>query len=192
MSESGSPPPLDQYPGYFPAAKPPFWTRLKAGVTAGLVGLVVGLAWSAGGEDSATPPAASGITEADVQARVDAAVGNVRDELEGDLAAQKKSAATDLAEARRQATTDLRLVKKQARASQRQAVSKAVASAEAKAAQTAPAAQPFAGTTSPETDPRFNYCYEANAAGYGNYVRGQDPEYAWYDDADNDGVVCEF
>jgi micrococcal nuclease len=42
------------------------------------------------------------------------------------------------------------------------------------------------------TDPRFSYCYEANDAGYGNYVRGVDPEYDWYDDADRDGRVCEF
>ncbi|TIC82263.1 DUF1524 domain-containing protein [Nocardioides sp. GY 10113] len=43
-----------------------------------------------------------------------------------------------------------------------------------------------------QTDPRFSYCYEANDAGYGNYVRGRDPEYDWYDDRDGDGVVCEF
>lgn len=40
-------------------------------------------------------------------------------------------------------------------------------------------------------DPRFSYCYEANDAGYGPYYRGMDPEYDWYDDRDNDGVVCE-
>lgn len=42
------------------------------------------------------------------------------------------------------------------------------------------------------TDPRFSFCYEANDAGYGNYVSGRDPEYDWYDDADSDGRVCEF
>jgi hypothetical protein len=40
-------------------------------------------------------------------------------------------------------------------------------------------------------DPRFDYCYQTNAAGYGPYVRGRDPEYSWYTDADHDGVVCE-
>ena len=40
-------------------------------------------------------------------------------------------------------------------------------------------------------DPRFDYCYQATAKGYGPYHRGRDPEYAWYTDADNDGVVCE-
>jgi len=43
----------------------------------------------------------------------------------------------------------------------------------------------------PGTDPRFSTCREAKAAGYGPYYRGKDPEYHWYRDADNDGVVCE-
>ncbi|MGK5739343.1 excalibur calcium-binding domain-containing protein [Micromonospora sp. URMC 103] len=41
------------------------------------------------------------------------------------------------------------------------------------------------------TDPRFATCTAAKRAGYGPYVRGQDPEYAWYDDRDGDGRVCE-
>jgi hypothetical protein len=40
-------------------------------------------------------------------------------------------------------------------------------------------------------DPRFDYCYQATAAGYGPYHRGTDPEYDWYTDGDSDGVVCE-
>jgi hypothetical protein len=40
-------------------------------------------------------------------------------------------------------------------------------------------------------DPRFPYCTDAKAAGYGPYTRGEDPEYDWYRDADSDGVVCE-
>ena len=46
-------------------------------------------------------------------------------------------------------------------------------------------------TGSGGTDPRFSTCGAAIAAGYGPYVRGQDPEYDWYRDADGDGVVCE-
>jgi hypothetical protein len=115
-------------------------------------------------------------------------VSDLRDEMNGDLAAQRTSAAADLAEARRQARTDLRLVKKHALSAQARAVAKAVAAAE----QAAPVVQQSTGNTSPNTDPRFSYCYEANDAGYGNYVSGEDPEYAWYDDADGDGVVCEF
>ncbi|MCW2904192.1 MAG: hypothetical protein JWO67_6457 [Streptosporangiaceae bacterium] len=41
------------------------------------------------------------------------------------------------------------------------------------------------------TDPHFGTCREANAAGYGPYRSGVDPEYDWYTDRDHDGVVCE-
>ncbi|MGI9156664.1 MAG: excalibur calcium-binding domain-containing protein [Marmoricola sp.] len=41
------------------------------------------------------------------------------------------------------------------------------------------------------TDPRFDYCYQAIAAGCGPYYRGRDPEYLWDTDNDHDGVVCE-
>jgi hypothetical protein len=40
-------------------------------------------------------------------------------------------------------------------------------------------------------DPRFSTCKDAIAAGYGPYVRGHDPEYYWYRDADSDGIDCE-
>lgn len=40
-------------------------------------------------------------------------------------------------------------------------------------------------------DPRFSTCKLAKAHGYGPYRRGKDPEYAWYRDADHDGIVCE-
>ncbi len=43
----------------------------------------------------------------------------------------------------------------------------------------------------PGTDPRFHSCGQANAAGYGPYHRGTDPEYFWYRDKDGDGVVCD-
>ena len=45
--------------------------------------------------------------------------------------------------------------------------------------------------TSGGTDPRFSTCTEAKSHGYGPYYKGQDEEYYWYDDRDNDGVVCE-
>jgi len=41
------------------------------------------------------------------------------------------------------------------------------------------------------SDPRFDTCRAANAAGYGTYRRGVDVEYDWYQDRDHDGVVCE-
>jgi uncharacterized membrane protein YhaH (DUF805 family) len=40
-------------------------------------------------------------------------------------------------------------------------------------------------------DPRFRTCGDANAAGYGDYISGVDPEYDWYMDRDRDGIVCE-
>jgi hypothetical protein len=41
-------------------------------------------------------------------------------------------------------------------------------------------------------DPRFASCAEAKRNGFnGSYSRGVDPEYVWYEDRDNDGVVCE-
>jgi hypothetical protein len=40
------------------------------------------------------------------------------------------------------------------------------------------------------TDPRFPTCAEATAAGHGPYTSSES-EFAWYDDADHDGTVCE-
>lgn len=48
-----------------------------------------------------------------------------------------------------------------------------------------------AGGYSGGTDPRFDYCYQAQDKGCGPYYKGKDPEYSWYTDADGDGVVCE-
>ena len=56
----------------------------------------------------------------------------------------------------------------------------------------APAATPVPQAPAPAgTDPQFSSCVKAKAAGYGPYVAGTDPEYAWYDDGDGDGVNCE-
>lgn len=60
------------------------------------------------------------------------------------------------------------------------------------AAAPAPVApKPSAAAPASGTDPRFGTCREANAAGYGPYRRGTDPEYDWYQDRDHDGLVCE-
>ena len=47
------------------------------------------------------------------------------------------------------------------------------------------------GGTHGASDPRFDTCGAANTAGYGPYLRGQDPEYIWYIDRDKDGLACE-
>jgi hypothetical protein len=40
-------------------------------------------------------------------------------------------------------------------------------------------------------DPRNGTCAESKAHGYGPHVQGEDPEYYWYIDRNNDGDVCE-
>jgi hypothetical protein len=66
---------------------------------------------------------------------------------------------------------------------------------EAVSSQPAPKPAPTATAPAPivggQTDPRFATCKAAKAAGYGPYRSGVDPEYAWYQDRDKDGVVCE-
>lgn len=47
------------------------------------------------------------------------------------------------------------------------------------------------GASTGGLDPRFRTCGDANAAGFGPYTRGTDPEYDWYIDRDKDGVTCE-
>ena len=55
----------------------------------------------------------------------------------------------------------------------------------------ADSAPPPAPPPPPGRDPRFHNCQQANMAGYGPYRRGVDPEYYWYRDNDEDGVVCD-
>jgi hypothetical protein len=104
------------------------------------------------------------------------------------LREQAEQSATEL-----EAAQDALAAEKQrAKVAQRKAVAKAVAAEKSReeASQTAPEISQFVGSPR-QLDPRFDYCYEANDAGYGPYLRGIDPEYDWYDDRDNDGLVCE-
>jgi hypothetical protein len=61
----------------------------------------------------------------------------------------------------------------------------------------APTSRPPSPRPSPSTstggalDPRYPFCTDVIAHGYGPYQRGRDPEYAWYRDGDKDGWVCE-
>ncbi|HVE26117.1 MAG TPA: excalibur calcium-binding domain-containing protein, partial [Sporichthya sp.] len=43
----------------------------------------------------------------------------------------------------------------------------------------------------PRPPTRYETCAAAAAAGRGPFLRGRDPEYAWYRDDDGDGVACE-
>src|SRR6476469_10400792 len=196
MSQQQPPPSLEQYPGYFPAAKPPFWTRAKVGTATGIVGLVIGIAAAPGSADSAqaarkpAPAPAPSVSAADIQAKVDDAVAAAEDRMSSKLATVRSDARQRLADVRGQsAAAQRRAVAKAvatAHAQDHAKLVKAVAAAKAAAQAAAPAAAP-AAPAAPATDPRFNYCYEAVDAGYGPYFQGQDPEYYWYDDADNDG-----
>jgi micrococcal nuclease len=47
------------------------------------------------------------------------------------------------------------------------------------------------GETPPREASDHGLSGDAIAAGYGPYYRGKDPEYDWYINRDNDGVVCE-
>lgn len=51
----------------------------------------------------------------------------------------------------------------------------------------APVAKPQTRTA----DPNYGSCKQVKANHAGPYVRGRDPEYAYYRDSDGDGVVCE-
>ncbi|GAB3760303.1 ElaB/YqjD/DUF883 family membrane-anchored ribosome-binding protein [Nocardioides ginsengisegetis] len=195
MSQQELPPTLEQYPGYFPAAKAPFWTRGKVGIAAGVAGLVIGVVASPGSAESQPAAAKQApsptISTADIQTKIDAAVSAAEDRLSGKIATVRDNAQQRLSDMRERSVTAQRTAVTRAiartHAQDHAALIRAVAAAKAAAAPvTAPPAP-----AAPSTDPRFSYCYEANAAGYGPYFEGQDPEYYWYDDADNDGEVCE-
>lgn len=194
-----SEPKLEQYPGYYPAGSKPFWSRTKIGATAGIAGLLIGIA--GGGSDAEEPQAAdnNAADVAAVQADLDEALA-ANDELSEQFRDERQEAAS-------QSTADAKAAKiaqrkavraavqaavARTRREERQRAATAVAAAERQAeAAASPTIAPLTSTPAAATDPRFSYCYEANAAGYGPYYRGQDPEYAWYDDRDGDGVVCE-
>jgi len=193
-----TPPGLDQYPGYFPAAKPPFWTRAKVGAATGIVGLLIGLAAAPGNADPAPSAdkthSAPAPSAADIQAKVDDAVAAAEGRMNSKLATVRDHSQQRLTTARSQAAAAQRRAVSRAvahaHAQDHAKLVQAVATAKASVQTAAPPAAPSA-PAAPATDPRFSYCYEANDAGYGPYFRGQDPEYYWYTDADNDGEVCE-
>lgn len=186
-------PTLEQYPGYYPAGSKPFWTRTKVGAVAGIAGLLIGIA-GGGGSEAETPSAADDSSEiADVQADLDEALES-RDDLSEQLGAlQEDTAADSKAAAQAASRAQKKAVKAAIAKTRREEQKKTAAAVQAAKDEMASSSQtitPLAST--PSTDPRFSYCYEANDAGYGPYYQGQDPEYAWYDDRDGDGIVCEY
>ena len=55
----------------------------------------------------------------------------------------------------------------------------------------APASEPRPTVKRAAADPNYGSCKQAKANHSGPYVRGRDPEYAYYQDRDGDGIVCE-
>ena len=187
-------PTLEQYPGYYPAGSRPFWSRAKVGVVAGVAGLLIGIAGS-GSSEAEAPVADDASAEiAEMQSDLDAAVASTNDlndqlvDLRQDTASDSQAAAQAANQAQKKAVNAA--VARTRRAEQKKAAA-AVRAAEQKAAASAPpTVAPL--VSAPSTDQRFSYCYEANAAGFGPYYQGRDPEYDWYDDRDGDGIVCEY
>ena len=194
-----SEPKLEQYPGYYPAGSRPFWSRAKVAVVASVTGLTLGIV--GGGSDGEPAEAAqaptSGPSVSELQADLDQAL-SAKADLSDQLREQTDDAVKDSAQAAKAAAiAQKKAVRKavsRARQEEQKKAATAIRAAEAKAlaAAAAPAAIAPLAAPQPSTDPRFSYCYEANAAGYGPYYQGQDPEYGWYDDRDGDGIVCEY
>lgn len=166
--------------------------------TAFLVIAVGGPSNDAGPDDEPRPAAAPASAPGEqgfTQEELDAQLAALAEEKDAELA-DTVDAALEEAQATAQGEQDeavARAVKQTRRAERARAREKVAAAVDAAVQEALAEQEPvgFADPPAASTDPRFSYCYEANDAGYGNYVQGVDPEYDWYDDADNDGVVCE-
>jgi hypothetical protein len=188
---------------------PVVWARKhpKTAATAGVLTalFIIGSIGGGGDDEGRTEQeivALFGEREAEQEAEDEAA----RKAVEEARAAQEAAAAKAAAEAAARAEAE-RVAAEQAAVAaaaeaarveaEKKAAAEAAARAEAErraAEQAAAAAKPapaMAPAPAAGTDPRFGTCKEAKANGYGNYRQGQDSEYDWYRDADNDGVVCE-
>ena len=161
------------------------WTsKPKIAAASGVLGLLLGAGVGGQTDDGAIAEAKDQSrslvqkAEASADARVDDAVAE---------AEEANTAAID--EAVSQAVAAEKAKREKLIAS---AVTQAVDEVKATAAQPEAAKPKTLVDSKPAaTDPRFGTCREANAAGYGNYQRGSDPEYDWYQDRDKDGSVCE-
>jgi flagellar biosynthesis GTPase FlhF len=142
-------------------------------------------------DDAAEEAAARQIAEAEAaREAAEAEASRLAAELEAERAAAAEAAAAEAAAAQAAAAEAARLEAERAAAEQAAAAEAATrAEAERRAAEQAAAAAQ--SSSSSVADPRFRTCKEAIANGYGPYRQGADEEYAWYRDADNDGVNCE-
>lgn len=161
------------------------FAKTLTGVGAGTAGLLLGLVMGASGPDveaieaEAQDAAAVRLSESEAAAKQELSA------LRKALEAEKEAAVDEAVDAAVGEAVE------QEKKMQKKRISKAVDAAVAEAESQMAESQPRTLTESGGTDPRFGTCGEANAAGYGNYRRGSDPEYDWYQDRDGDGVVCE-
>jgi membrane protein involved in colicin uptake len=161
-------------------------TKPKIATAAAVLGLLVGAGMggeSGGGDDAQADSDARRLVqkaETEADARVEQAT------------ADADQAAADAAQATEQATSaavDEAVAAEKAK--RQKLIDAAVSKAVKKAKASAPEPRTLVDTKPASTDPRFDTCGAANAAGYGNYRQGADPEYDWYQDRDGDGSVCE-
>ncbi len=173
-----------------PYSKPKFWTRMKVGAVAGILGLVMGAAVAADPEsEDPEPRVVEKIVEVPAEPAADDSSTRVT-ELEGELSEARAQQTQTLKRVRQQGRTDLSRAVRAARAEERRKARRQLRRAVNAAIQDS-TPPPSSVEPAATTDPQFSYCYEANDAGYGPYVAGSDPEYDWYDDRDGDGIVCE-
>jgi hypothetical protein len=155
-------------------------TKPKIAAASGVLGLLLGM--GAGGQadaessDKVSKQARAALVQ-QAEAKADERVHEAVTDAE-----QSEEAAID------RAVTDALEAEKSKR---KRLIKAAVAKAVDKVKASSPKPKTVADTSDTSTDPRFDTCGAANAAGYGNYQRGSDPEYNWYQDRDNDGSVCE-
>lgn len=167
------------------------WFKTRTAIGAGglLLGLGLGAA-SAGGDSVDTDALSKNI----------AALKATNEELEddvADLSSQEPGVGQEQVD--KQIAAAVKAAKVEAEAKRKKAVAEERRKADARVAAAEKAAADDeslgltggAGSNSGGTDPRFDTCGDAIDAGYGNYREGVDPEYDWYQDRDNDGVVCE-
>lgn len=170
-------PRIESYPGFVTPkqARRSKWTgRPAVGAAAAIAGLILGSTANSGPVDDAKDEA---------QAKAQTKIAQIR----SDAAEEVQDAESEVREDQQEAIQDAvdAAVAKTVKA-ERARAKKLVSAAKADAkAETKPQ------TLVASTDPRFDTCGAANAAGYGSYRRGVDEEYGWYQDRDNDGVVCE-
>jgi hypothetical protein len=158
------------------------------GVAGGLVGLIVGLSMTGSSDSGSLTTKVASLTDQrnDLRAEVRQLKDSGVDQRDVD-----KQIADAVARAEAEAAASQKQALAEAVARERRRASRLVADAKGTGAGAHQSSTGGDGDQSGATDPRFSTCAAANDAGYGPYTSGVDAEYSWYQDRDQDGVVCE-